>query len=502
MRKCILIWIFFLVCSYTNGQGRNSIWCFGDSAGIDFRNISAPSVFASGINSKGTSASITDSLGNLLFYAGSPDIRYFNNGVLKAVVYNRDHIQMVNGDSLNCEVWYHEIVIIPDPSNQNLYYIFHVGVTGQYGLYYSVVDMTQDSGRGAVISKNNQLRNEIAGDYIQAVKHGNGRDWWLIFKTAPPSNNSFYIYSINANGVQLDHIDSVGPLSSTTGGDLRFNSDGSQFAFCNWNGLLAIYDFDRCSGAITLNQTIHQDFPVGTSPFFFDCCFSPNDSILFVSSAPYYSTNDTNQIYIYQFRLWMPNVYASKLVVWNVPYPNFPGAVRLAPDNKVYIASVSTPYPNDSSTFYTENMNLTVINQPNRVGALACDIQPYSFYLGGKRTYLGLPNNPNYDLGPLTGSICDTINTVVEQTEISNPALNLSYQSAWQSVIVNASRLKGTKIKIYLTDISGRVLFVDDGKAIAGYFTKYIPMDNFAAGVYLITIVTEKEKVSGKIVKE
>ncbi|HRH66994.1 MAG TPA: T9SS type A sorting domain-containing protein [Bacteroidia bacterium] len=503
MKKYFFIWILLLVYSFANGQGRNSIWCFGDSAGIDFRNISAPSLFASGMNSIGSCSTISDTTGNLMFYCSSPDIVNFNNGVLPlGIVYNRNHLKMQNGDSLNCRAWYHEMVIVPDPDNSNLYYIFHVGVTNLYGLYYSVVDMSQDSGRGAVISKNTQLRNEIGGDYIQAVKHGNGKDWWVIFRTAPPSNNKFYVYSINSNGVQFDHIDSIGPLSSTNGGDLRFNSNGTQFAFCNWNGLLALYDFDRCTGTISLNEIIHQEFSAGTSPFFFDCCFSPNDSMLYVSSVPYYSTNDTSQIYIYQFRLWMPNVYASKLVIWSVPYPNFPGAVRLAPDNKIYIAAQSTGYPYDSTNYYTENMNLTVINQPNLVGALACDVQPFSFYLGGKRTYWGLPNNPTYDLGPLTGSLCDTINTIIEQPEIIHSALNLSYQSAWQSVIVNANNLKGIKIEIYLSDISGRILLADEGKIISGCFTRNISMDNLAVGVYLVTIVTDKEKLSGKIVKD
>lgn len=133
---------------------------------------------------------------------------------------------------------------------------------------------------------------------------------------------------------------------------------------------------------------------------------------------------------------------------------------------------------------------------------LACDFQPYSFYLGGKRTYWGLPNNPNYDLGPLTGSLCDTIDTIIEQPEIIHCALNLSYQSAWQSVIVNANNLKGIKIEIYLSDISGRILLADEGKIISGCFTRNISMDNLAAGVYLVTIVTDKERLSGKIVKD
>ena len=193
MKSFHFFFFFLLFPSCLYSQHRNAIWCFGDSSGIDFRNTFSPSVFVSGINSKGTCASVSDSLGNLLFYTGTPDIRYFNNGILKAIVYNKDHLQMVNGDSLDCEVWYHEIVIIPDPGNQNLYYIFHVGVTGQYGLYYSVIDMTQDSGRGAVISKNNQLRTEPAVDCIQAVKNGNGRDWWLLFEHWQNPNNLFYI---------------------------------------------------------------------------------------------------------------------------------------------------------------------------------------------------------------------------------------------------------------------------------------------------------------------
>jgi hypothetical protein len=41
-------------------------------------------------------------------------------------------------------------------------------------------------------------------------------------------------------------------------------------------------------------------------------------------------------------------------------------------------------------------------------------LQPFSFYLGGKRTYHGLPNNPNYELGPLAGSICDTLTAIDE----------------------------------------------------------------------------------------
>ena len=47
-------------------------------------------------------------------------------------------------------------------------------------------------------------------------------------------------------------------------------------------------------------------------------------------------------------------------------------------------------------------MNLSVIHQPNELGAL-CDFRPYSFYLGGHWSYHRPTNNPNYELGPLAG---------------------------------------------------------------------------------------------------
>lgn len=83
-------------------------------------------------------------------------------------------------------------------------------------------------------------------------------------------------------------------------------------------------------------------------------------------------------------------------------------------------------------------MNLSVINSPDLPGA-ACDFQPYSFYLGGKRTYWGLPNNPDYDLGPLVGSPCDTLVGTTETLPIhSAPELFVYYAPNWQSAFINA----------------------------------------------------------------
>jgi hypothetical protein len=64
------------------------------------------------------------------------------------------------------------------------------------------------------------------------------------------------------------------------------------------------------------------------------------------------------------------------------------------------------PYPDSVHNYVNEN--LSVINYPDSGGA-TCDFSPFSVYLGGNRTYYGLPNNPNYDLGADSGSVCDTL---------------------------------------------------------------------------------------------
>src|SRR5438045_42536 len=121
-------------------------------------------------------------------------------------VFNKQHQQMVNGDSIVAEAWYQEFVIVPMPDSSNYYYLLSIGVTGNYhsGLYYSIINMNANGGLGSVMVKNVQLTNLFAFDAITAVKHGNGRDWWLIFKPDGynnPPNNDFYIYLITPTGI-------------------------------------------------------------------------------------------------------------------------------------------------------------------------------------------------------------------------------------------------------------------------------------------------------------
>jgi hypothetical protein len=146
-------------------------------------------------------------------------------------------------------------------------------------------------------------------------------------------------------------------------------------------------------------------------------------------------------------------------------------------------------------------MNLSVINSPDSLGA-ACNFQPYSFYLGGNRTYWGLPNNPNYELGPLTGSICDTL--TVGLTEIINYKNNITvyYDADWQTAFLNTKRLKGKNYNLQLYNLNGQLLLHEKGKLTSNYFTEDLNLLGYSKGLYIVRLITEKEVLTAKFVVE
>jgi hypothetical protein len=151
-----------------------------------------------------TNASICDNEGRLLF--GTNGIKIFD----------KNFDTMENGDSLNLGDFFDSFYnygynlqqgafIIPLPNSTTLYLVFHQrqSYNQQYGgiiseSYYSLVDISFNGGLGKVISKNVLLKS---GDMkvASAVKHGNGRDWWII---VPDAHQPIYTrFLLNSSGV-------------------------------------------------------------------------------------------------------------------------------------------------------------------------------------------------------------------------------------------------------------------------------------------------------------
>jgi hypothetical protein len=150
--------VFLLLLSHISTAQRNNIWCFGDSAGIDFNNFNNPVPITTGMDSRGSCSSISDTSGNLLFYASNPYKPLWFGGVIQTgAIYNKNHLLMQNGDTIVGRAWYNETLIVPLPTDSQIYFVFSAGVTSIYGLYYSEVDLNLNGGLGAVIQKNVQF---------------------------------------------------------------------------------------------------------------------------------------------------------------------------------------------------------------------------------------------------------------------------------------------------------------------------------------------------------
>jgi len=500
MKRLVAFLLPLLITWQAQGQGRNSVWVFGDSAGIDFSNLANPVPIATGMDGRGSCVSISDSTGNLLFYAFSRAI----SSHITTRVYNKNHQLMQNGDSIIGAAWYNELVFINYPNSDSLFILFTIGgiasVTNE-GLFYSIINANGDNGAGEVIAKNINLLSFRMVDCLSAIKHGNGRDWWILFRkytSFPQGLDEWHKYIVTQSGISNYSIQNIGAYNRTNEGDVTFSDDGKKIGYVNLRGLVELYDFDRCTGLLYNHTVIEPDTQMVDDQYF-SCAFSPDASKLYTSTL----RDSSGLAYLFQFDL---NT-SIKDTIWTAGIPVGFGILRRAPDEKIYFSSAydngftwNYPYPDSMRNYINEN--LSVINHPDSIGS-ACDFQPFSFNLGGKRTYWGLPNNPDYDLGPLVGSPCDTLTGITNsQQPAGNSELHLSWVPQWEKLFVNAQHLKGRNCLLQIFDMNGKAVFSLRKQTAPPYFTHDIHLPGLAAGMYVVRLGTEKEQLCGKFVVE
>lgn len=501
LMKIILLCLIFIITNVVDIHSQNrrdALWCFGDSTLIDF-NQAPPYLDYCATRGRGSACSIADSSGNLLFYAHTANVPLWLAGYYKlGVVWNSDHQLMENGDSLIGTLLYNEIAIIPDPVNLKRYYLIYTDVTIYGKIYYSVVDLNYNGGLGKVTSKNiliDSLINRKVTDCIAAIKHGNGRDWWILFRTTfddGTPTNTFYKLLVTPSGIALYNTQNIGFNTWTGFLRLYFSHSGNKLVLINTLGLIELYDFDRCSGTLSSLTTIQTEDP---SPplekLLWSAEFSPNDSVLYVS------TNEVPKSFLFQYNLYDSPISSSKLLIDTITPPTIGGELSSAPDGKIYWAcmfyDVNNHYPYADSVYNTYNMNLSVINQPNILG-LGCDFQPFSFYLGGHRTYLGLPNNPNYDMFALGGSTCDTLGLPNTIKDISKDKILFSPNPFTKEIKIINNFYSIADLTV-INSIGQRKLYI---KSVS---TTSVDLSFLPSGYYTITYIVHNQRMQQKMIK-
>lgn len=373
-------------------QSEASNWYFGYGAGIKFNpyNETVSALNNGQLFTHEGCTTMSDNSGNLLFYTDG------------TFIWNRNHQYMANGVGLlGDSSSTHSAIIVPKPNDSNIFYVFTVGSKqSNTGLHYSIVDMTQNNGLGAVTTANARLLNLSSEKVTSVLKDCISKSMWVVSFAAEDGNratyNTFHAYEVGNNGVNPTPVKSTFPKNiSDPRGALKLSPDGTKIACANatadednstTNDELFIYDFDASTGIVSnpvelrINGENHN--PYGLE-------FSPNSQLLYVHSYNNYRSIDNNndnsdplnqRSTLTQFNTSSSNIQNSQIVIDERQL--YRGGLQLGPDGKIYRAltaayGVGLPY-------------LGVIKNPNNIG-LACNYEHNAIDLSPNESGQGLP---------------------------------------------------------------------------------------------------------------
>ncbi|MEA3477394.1 MAG: gliding motility-associated C-terminal domain-containing protein [Bacteroidota bacterium] len=357
-----------LIIFCARSQNQANYWYFGENAGISFSSGTPVALIGGQINTLEGCSAISSSDGELLFYSDGSE------------VWDNTHTIMPNGYNLMGNYSSTQsAIIVPNPVYGHLYYIFTVDAEEnnlEFGLRYSVVDMTLNNGLGDVTDKKNILLVAPICEKVTAVGHGTENKTWVI--THLWESNAFHAYHVHEFGVNANPVisnvgDTIGDLMVNSKGYLKVSPDGTKLVMAN-NTLqtLLIFDFDNETGEVS-NQ-IRDDRFNTEAPFPYGIEFSPNSELLYVTNWSWNSFN--TKIFQYDLTLSTPEeILDSRLEI--ASYVDLFGALQLGPDNRIYVAQ-------------NEYVYLGIINDPNTHGA-NCDYQLNGVFLAGMMSRWGLP---------------------------------------------------------------------------------------------------------------
>lgn len=451
--------------------------------------------FNIGIPMDHTSTTISDSLGRLLFYA---------NGCLIA---NKYHEIMANGDKINEGGYEYDhnclgvaslgsassygagqgVIILPWPDRPDQYALLHLHAPDSHNiqapfiyknLRLTTIDMKEDSGLGAVTQKNQIVWQDSFCDMLTAVRHANGRDWWVVLPRL--NSGEYFVFLFSPEGISAPMLQKVGkPITNNKWvTQAQFSPNGKIYATIGPSGGLQVFNFNRCSGTIKLllrtddlafNNTFGESYACGIS-------FSSSSRFLYAVAG----------MHLYQFDMRAKDLLASKTHIAeydgfgignnDTSLPTNFYHMQLAPNGKIYMTT-----PNGTRFLH-------IIHQPNSTG-LACQFEQRGVEMPTGHSF-GIPKFPHYRLYDLAGSPCDTLDINGPQPPedtLPTPPLCAGAFRIWPNPAISTTQVQvpacaGGSVRVF--DVAGRWLqdlTVPEGGGI-------MPLDvsAYPSGVYFL----------------
>ncbi len=342
-------------------------------------------------------------------------------------------------------------------------------------MLYNVIDMKANAGVGKVIQRMVPIleNKEIFKTCMQACRHANGKDWWLL-KQGGDSTIGNVVYrflftqdSVYDMGMQTIPFPFRGYLDLW--GQMAFSQDGKKWACTipnNSDGEVFLGEFDRCTGMLS-NFQKKNIYPQATGfplpnpqadTINAGLCFSPNGNLLYVS----------RHSHIVQLSLQNNSQY--KVFGMDTAYSYFMGFIvmYLGPDNKIYIGHKDG---------FSKQMS--TIDNPDIQGA-GCNFCRKCLRSESHFGYLySPPNVPNYELG-------------AELPCWPLSIAHLSIQSKPLEVFPNPA---STNFYISTENKNSRELYNSMGQLLYSTNSDIINISHYTKGIYYIKCGTAVKKL-------
>ncbi len=249
MKRLLLILTLLVICLNGFSQKEALTWFFGNKIRLNFHaggNFPAQ-YFPSAMIARNGSICMSD--------RNSGTAYFYSNG---ETVWGMGHVPMPNGEGLyGSSLKQQPGITFEVPGTTTQYYIFTTGNALHKGVFYSVVDMSLNSGIGDIVpgKKNIQIPGvDSAQGCIMALKHPNHKSYWVVFRTVG-DGNYFKVYLVSEKGIKFHSETTCLTIHGANDyAQSKFSPDGKHFVYTsyNWDTLqkrtYEYYRFDPING--------------------------------------------------------------------------------------------------------------------------------------------------------------------------------------------------------------------------------------------------------------
>jgi len=313
--------------------------------------------------------------------------------------------------------------------------------------------------------------NTIPGGF-DACRHANGRDWWVL--KCGHRKNTYLRGILNPYAFVFEPYYTSSDSAYTSFQWASFSSDGSKYV--HWFGghirELQVFDFDRCTGELSNLQTfdfteiISNDGFIDFTPF----SLSPDGTKVYMQKTNY-NTMTTNENLQFDINSEVFNIVTDNLAV-----------LCLTPNLKHMLGGFCC----DSTT---GSPFAGAVFDPNLIGE-NCNYNSRYYELPLYGFIYTPPNQANHLLGPIDGTICDSLglNDETGLNKLEEFTFNL-YPNPGSNVL-NFSTDLALPIKVIIRDNLGKVAF--EKTFNTNKFSISENLNNLKTGIYFVELHSEK----------